>query len=502
VVDRQPDSILALAATPARKASAPFSSSSEVFSNRLPGGFTQDTLEIYLDEVGRMPMLDRDEELTAARQLGQARSRFRREILGNDFIMRAVVELFTRILDGKVRLDSVIDVALGNVAEKDQIRQRMIPNLVTLRRLLEANRRDFDRVIDSDPQTNQWRAAWRRIVRRRRKAVTLIEETPLRIGKIEAYAKRLTAISERMETLEGEVTALRNTTSRKGTLIRRQRELRSHCRMTIETSASLQRRLERIRRAKSGYVAARQVLTSGNLRLVVSIAKRYSEYNLGLADLIQEGNTGLLWASEKFDHRRGFKFSTYATWWIRQAITRAIAEKGRTIRVPAHMVQRMSRTREAFEQLVQEKERFPHVEETASAIGLSIEKTSTALHLSRSPRSLDETVDDNERTRLGETIEDERPDHTIQERRYDLLQSRLQEVMTVLTDRERSLLSMRFGLVDGQAQSLTAVGRAFRVTRERARQIELAALRKLREPSRIGTLTDLFDAFPGFAEAK
>lgn len=529
MVDKQPDSILAIAATPARKASALFSSSSEVFSSSTPGSHSQDTLEIYLDEVGRVPMLNRDEELTAARQLGKARRRFRREILGTDYIMRAVAELFTRILDGKVRLDSVIDVALGNVAEKDQIRQRMLPNLATLRRLLEANRRDFDRVIDSDRDSNKWRAAWRRIVSRRRKAVTLIEETPLRIGKIEAFAKRLTAISERMDLLEGEVTALQNnfletdrpketlalgvccqrmlllqrcgSTNQKA-LLRRQRELRSHCRMTIETSSSLKHRLYRIQRAKNDYVVARQVLASGNLRLVVSIAKRYREYSLTLSDLIQEGNTGLLWASEKFDHDRGFKFSTYATWWIRQAITRAIAEKGRTIRVPAHMVQRMSRTREAFEKLMQEKARFPRVEETAQAMGLSVDKTSTALDLSRTLRSLDETVDDNERTRLGETIQDKRPDHTIQERRYDLLQTRLREAMTVLTDRERSLLDMRFGLVDGVAQSLTAVGRAFRVTRERARQIELGALRKLREPSRMGILTDLFDAFPGFAEAK
>ena len=504
MVDKQPGSILAIAAAaPARKVSAPFSSSSEVFSSSATGSVNQDTLEIYLDEVGRLPMLDREEELAAAKQLGEARSRFRREILGTDFIMKAVAELFARVLDGKVRLDSVLDVALGNVSEKDQIRQRMVPNLATLRRLIEANRRDFDLVIDSDRDSNQWRAAWRRIVSRRRKAVTLIEETELRIGKIESFYKRLTTISERMEVLEGEVTAHQNNKKNSnGTFARRQRELRSHCRMTIETSGSLRGRLDRIQRAKADYVGARQVLTNGNLRLVVSIAKRYREYNLSLSDLIQEGNTGLLWASEKFDYDRGYKFSTYATWWIRQAITRAIGEKGRTIRIPAHMVQRMSKTREAFEQLTQEQSRLPNVEETARAMGLSIDKTNTALELSKTLRSLDETVDDNERTRLGETIQDERLDHTVQERRYDLIQARLRDAMAILTDRERALLSMRFGLIDGAAQSLTAVGRAFRVTRERARQIELGALRKLREPSRIGSLTDLFDVFPGCAEAR
>ncbi len=276
-------------------------------------------------------------------------------------------------------------------------------------------------------------------------------------------------------------------------------ELRYLVRITLESPATLERRSHKTTEYQREYDAAKRELSAGNLRLVVSIAKRYRNRGLSFLDLIQEGNTGLMRAVDKFEHARGYKFSTYATWWIRQAITRAIADQSRTIRVPVHMIDAMTRVRNVTRDLVQLNGCEPSVEETAEAAGLSLEDTRCILKMARQPLSLDQPVGDHDDSYFGEFLEDHREDDPLYDFNQQSLKTRLAEVLQGLNHREREILRLRYGLTDGYAYTLEEVGKIFSVTRERVRQIEAKAVRKLQQPYRnrelLGFL-DLADSSP------
>lgn len=453
---------------------------------RVP--ISSDPVRLYLSQMCQIPLLSREQEITLAKKIEITRRKFRRAVLGNDYALRHTVEILRKVAAGIMPFDRTIKVSLTEQLTKEQISARMPLNLATIDRLIEENRRDFQVVIRKSVSDSTKATAKLNYQRRRMKSMVLVEELSLRSRRVIPLMRQLEQFSARMDYLSERIAEIRQNGTQPLELQRLLGELRHLIMTTQESPRSLRRRVEDFRKSYKEYEAVKRQLSSGNLRLVVSIAKKYRNRGMSFLDLIQEGNTGLMRAVDKYEYRRGFKFSTYATWWIRQAITRAIADQARTIRIPVHMIDMLSKLRQAQKHLTHQLQREPTAYELAESLQVQVEDVQRVLDIGRGPVSLDRPVGEGEDNVLGEFLKDPSSDNPARNANNGILRDRIDSLLKTLTYREREIIRLRYGLTDGFSYTLEEVGRIFKVTRERVRQIESKAVAKLQNPVRSGML--------------
>jgi RNA polymerase primary sigma factor len=452
-----------------------------------------DALGLYLRQMGAIPLLNRQQELDLARRLERARTRYRRAVLASWRTIRMTVATFECVQAGELAVDPTIDVVTTLGLSRDRILARMPHNLRTLRRLLDAADRDFKAQVRANkgPAAARLRRdLWRRL----RKAVALVEELSPRIDLLDRWTDELKRLSAQMDLLATQIDRRGRSAAdreRRTRLVKQLRDLMLQIKATPEDL----RRLVRVQENRRiEYQKSRRELAEGNLRLVVSIAKRYRSRGLPFSDLIQEGNRGLMRAVDKYEHRLGFKFGTYATWWIRQGITRALADHARTVRVPCHQVGTLAAIERVRGELTVANEKEPTVEEIAAVLGVTPEETQSLRVVARHPVSLHEPLCGDGERALEDFLNDPDASNPGQEVDHHLLRDRIAEVLRSLTPREREVIELRFGLRDSHPRTLEEVAQTYGITRERIRQIEARGLLKLRQPVRSERLAEFAEA--------
>ncbi len=459
---------------------------------------SRDPIRMYLSQMGNIPLLTRAKEIFLAKTIEITRKRFRRTTMESGFALHIAVETLDKVVAKELPFERTLRTSDTENAKKEQIEARIPVNLPTMHVMLDQE--DADWAIRNNPQTPDDVKAevWRRMKLRRRRMCCLSEECSIRTQRLQPVMKRMHQIAERMEVLLKQISQLKRRRSANALqdLEILQKELTELVEMVHEYPEEFIARSKEIKKRFDAWTDAKQKLSGGNLRLVVSIAKKYRNRGLSFLDLIQEGNAGLMRGVEKYEYRRGYKFSTYATWWIRQAITRAVADHARTIRIPVHMFQSISTLKAKSEQIRQETGREPTIEELSDAVGLSVEETERIMKTWKHPVSLDTPIGESEDSSFGDFLEDSTYSAPAESAMHKMLKDKINHVLKSLTYREREIIRLRYGLGDGYSYTLEETGRIFKVTRERIRQIESKALKKLQHATRAVHLKGFVDSVP------
>ncbi len=456
----------------------------------------EDPIRVYLAQMGTIPLLARDEEIRLSKKIETMRMIFRRRCLECDYILTHATTTLRQVQTGELPFDRTMRISTLDPQAKEKIARRIPYNLATIDKLLAQSGADWVALKTARARRDADLAAEvaERIASRRRKMAALTEELSLRTGRIIPLMKKLRSISQKMTELARETRRLtREKPADPDQLEAMREQLDGLTDEVRDTPDELAARMKTIDVVFWEYEQAKRDLSGGNLRLVVSIAKKYRNRGLSFLDVIQEGNTGLMRAVDKYEYKRGYKFSTYATWWIRQAITRAIADHARTIRVPVHMIETVTKLRAIQKVVFQTTGREPSIEELAEKAGLSTDETRRVLKISKSPVSLDRPVGETEDSALGDFLEDVKATTPVVNAVNDTLKLRIEQVLKSLTYREREIIKLRYGIGDGYTYTLEEVGRIFKVTRERVRQVEAKAIQKLQHPIRSRRLAGFLD---------
>ncbi len=445
------------------------------------GQGADDALGLYLRQMGAIPLLSRADEIEVATRLEKARDRFRFAALRCGFILHKALRLFERINAGQMALDPNIDVISTANLKREQILARLPSHIPTLQKLLKKEEEEFAGSLAFD--TSDKRLAWKRKrIRRVKKMASLMAEISPRTENIERWVDELQrkgfALLAAMEAHD--LKKPRNMSSRAA----RNKILREWIVAVQMEPEEYRIKIKMLRRLQCVFQTVRRELAEANLRLVVSIAKKYRNRGLPFADLIQEGNRGLMRAVDKYEYKMNFKFGTYATWWIRQGITRALADHARTVRVPCHQIATLSAIERVRGEMCAASGREPSIEEISKRLGVKTDDTKSLRAVGKHPVSLHEPVGGEGERALEDFLSDHgtvNPGQTVDEH---LLRERIAEVLKSLAPREREVIELRFGLRDGQPRTLDEVARVYGITRERIRQIEARGLLKLRQPVR------------------